>query len=384
VKPEFHDENTKNLRIIMWVLVAALIAFTITGFKLLSYDAARLLKHFPHYYSATPIDEAVREFFFVRIIIVLFLMVLLAGLHSNSVGVRVKHGLFITSMVVVMASIGYLQGMLLIVKPSLLAYTVVLFGLMAFTYIPVWLSTFICAVGFVAAGYTMHTFARLNPEYTNVLVYFVILSLLSIAISKTNFKRRLRELSQERELEVALSLLGERNKVLEKKSDRDAMTEITNRGYFDKMLGEVVHNPSPFAVIMIDVDNFKKFNDTYGHVAGDDCLRRVAQAITGALCRDGDSVSRYGGEEFGVILQATTVEGARSVAERIRQNIRALGIPHEKSAAGVVTVSLGVAVIPRAGQMSLTEVVEQADKCLYESKEYGRDRVTVKVVEVPA
>jgi diguanylate cyclase (GGDEF)-like protein len=127
---------------------------------------------------------------------------------------------------------------------------------------------------------------------------------------------------------------------------------------------------------MVDIDNFKALNDTYGHQAGDECLKRVAGALAETLRRAGDVAARYGGEEFAVILPATDAEGACVLAEEIRAGVHALGIPHQKSEHGVVTVSLGVASMVARETRAPEELVAAADRALYVSKNAGRNRIS--------
>jgi diguanylate cyclase (GGDEF)-like protein len=136
---------------------------------------------------------------------------------------------------------------------------------------------------------------------------------------------------------------------------------------------------APLALLMIDVDQFKTYNDHYGHPAGDACLRAIAGALRGGLVRREDAVSRYGGEEFTVILANTREAEAVSVADRLRLAVRALNLPHAGRTEGIVTISLGVAVM-LGGEASVaiadaTNLVEAADHALYRAKEAGRDRV---------
>jgi diguanylate cyclase (GGDEF)-like protein len=129
---------------------------------------------------------------------------------------------------------------------------------------------------------------------------------------------------------------------------------------------------------MIDVDDFKRFNDTYGHVAGDAALGAIARAIGSAVGRPRDLVARFGGEEFAVILSGTAAEAGRTLAERIRANVAAARIPHRTNrAASIVTISLGVAQ-GAPDDPSATAVIERADAALYEAKSGGRNRVCVR------
>jgi diguanylate cyclase (GGDEF)-like protein len=127
---------------------------------------------------------------------------------------------------------------------------------------------------------------------------------------------------------------------------------------------------------MADIDNFKEFNDAYGHMAGDECLRKVAAALAGAVMRPADMVARFGGEEFAVILPDTGANEATLVGERLLTSIRRMGLPHQHSgAASYVTLSFGlVAARPERG-MESAELIEMADRLLYQAKAEGRNRI---------
>lgn len=141
-----------------------------------------------------------------------------------------------------------------------------------------------------------------------------------------------------------------------------------------------MRDQTPLSLIMVDIDFFKVFNDTYGHQAGDDCLKRVAAALRDALKRPADIVARYGGEEFAAVLPDTDLDGAVVVAEAMRLDVEALGISHNKSAylskvSNYVTISLGVASIIPNEASSPERLVSMADNALYKAKEEGRNRV---------
>jgi len=166
---------------------------------------------------------------------------------------------------------------------------------------------------------------------------------------------------------------------LERMARLDGLTGVANRRTFDDLLlrewRRNARTGQPMSVIMIDVDHFKQYNDTYGHGEGDECLKQVTKAAEGALQRPADIVARYGGEEFVALLPDTTLEGAMAVAEGIRAAIAARAIPHAGSkAAPHVTVSLGVATgIPEADQ-DPSVLVRAADAQLYAAKAEGRNR----------
>ncbi|MGA2044783.1 MAG: PAS domain S-box protein [Roseiarcus sp.] len=174
--------------------------------------------------------------------------------------------------------------------------------------------------------------------------------------------------------------LAEANRRLEMLAGQDGLTGLANRRIFDVALRRehrrAIEERSPLAMIMIDVDRFKAFNDRFGHPAGDACLRRVARAIESASPWLGDLVARYGGEEFAALLPDTDEAGAAVVAERIRLAVLALAIEHEAGPARVVTVSAGVAALePGDSDGSVEALVLLADRALYCAKRGGRDQV---------
>jgi diguanylate cyclase (GGDEF)-like protein len=128
------------------------------------------------------------------------------------------------------------------------------------------------------------------------------------------------------------------------------------------------------SLVMIDVDHFKRFNDRYGHQAGDHCLAEIGRALAAVPGRPGDFAARYGGEEMALVLPSTPAAGALVIAERARQAVRALAIPHENNEGGIVTISLGVATTSGATDTP-ESLIEAADRALYSAKEGGRDRV---------
>ena len=161
----------------------------------------------------------------------------------------------------------------------------------------------------------------------------------------------------------------------------DGLTGVHNRRYFDEQLaaewGRAVRNKAALSIVMLDVDFFKRYNDHYGHQAGDDCLRLVASAIKNSLKRPADQVARYGGEEFVRLLPDTDLAGALLVAQQIGQQIFDLQIAHaDSSAAPVVTVSLGVCSKSATATGSALALLGQADAQLYAAKAGGRHRTS--------
>jgi two-component system chemotaxis family response regulator WspR len=178
-----------------------------------------------------------------------------------------------------------------------------------------------------------------------------------------------------------------KNAELQRLSTVDGLTGLANRRRFDEVLEQECRRArregGSLALIMTDVDFFKKYNDSYGHLGGDECLRRVAAVLAQGARRPGDLAARYGGEEFALVLPQTTLEGAATVAETLRSGVAALDILHEgSSVAPHVTLSLGVAVAePDSARLEPTPLVEEADAALYQAKRSGRNRFVVRGAE---
>lgn len=162
---------------------------------------------------------------------------------------------------------------------------------------------------------------------------------------------------------------------------QDGLTQVSNRRYFDEYLLRQQklsqRSGSFFALLMFDIDFFKSYNDHYGHLAGDDCLRLVAKVLKQSVERPGDFVARFGGEEFAVVLPETDIAGAILVATKLLANVRELGIKHKGSLFGVVTGSIGIAASD-GSKKTLQELIDTADRRLYVAKTSGRDQFISK------
>ena len=174
--------------------------------------------------------------------------------------------------------------------------------------------------------------------------------------------------------------LKRRGDLLETLSMRDGLTGIANRRRFNDCLNrawrQAMRGATPMSLLMADIDCFKAYNDTYGHMAGDECLKAVAATLAGVLKRPGDLAARFGGEEFVVILEETDLAGAMHLAEAMRLAVSDLGLAHDGSCVSkVVTITLGAACcVPKAGG-SAENLLCLADRKLYEAKMAGRNRV---------
>ncbi len=192
------------------------------------------------------------------------------------------------------------------------------------------------------------------------------------------FVANIRDVSRQKHAELALEVVMTE---LAEQAATDPLTGVANRRTFEKSLAmewrRAMRVGDPMALLLIDVDDFKAFNDLYGHQAGDDCLRFIARTIVGSIRRAHDLVARYGGEEFVVMLPATTADGAERTAETIRAMIAARAMPHAASAYGRVAISVGVAATIPMSDADPGALIEAADSALYAAKRQGRNRVVV-------
>lgn len=169
------------------------------------------------------------------------------------------------------------------------------------------------------------------------------------------------------------------NDMLDQLSLTDSLTRLGNRRMFDITLENewrrCRRDNLPLSVVMFDVDQFKSYNDTYGHQAGDLCLQKIADRLYEAAARAGDVAARYGGEEFALILPATDKPGSEYLARLVRLTVRNMGLPHVRSEKQVITISAGVATLVPSEKYDVAELVRRADLALYQAKDSGRDTV---------
>jgi diguanylate cyclase (GGDEF)-like protein/PAS domain S-box-containing protein len=182
----------------------------------------------------------------------------------------------------------------------------------------------------------------------------------------------LRDLTDEKLAQIALEQLA----------TRDGLTGLANRRCFDDTLhaewSRALRQQQPLSLLMVDVDNFKAYNDAHGHLGGDECLKRIASAVASEM-RANDLVARYGGEEFAVILPNQSLKGAATVAERIRCRVEQLQLPNRLAPNGRITVSIGAATAIAGADNDPSELVAIADAALYRAKHLGRNRISLPI-----
>ena len=200
---------------------------------------------------------------------------------------------------------------------------------------------------------------------------------LSVRLGNMGISSEMRSISAD--FDTMAAALGEARAQLEQLATVDPLLDIANRRKFDEVFEKEWRRArrarKPLALMMIDLDRFKSFNDRYGHPAGDDCLRRVVKAVDQSLRRPGDLLARYGGEELVCVLPETDLDGAIVVSEAVRANVYDGNIPHEDGIDKRVTVSIGVAVAVPSSVLSEEDLVDAADRSLYAAKDAGRNQV---------
>ncbi|ACN14648.1 signal transduction family protein (GGDEF domain protein) [Desulforapulum autotrophicum HRM2] len=191
-----------------------------------------------------------------------------------------------------------------------------------------------------------------------------------------------RNLELEQVVENRTKELAEANRLLQIQTNTDSLTNIGNRRFFDQMLVQEwsrgQRGGTPLALIMLDIDHFKRFNDRYGHLAGDACLQALAKALAESGRRAGELAARYGGEEFAILLPNMDKQIVLETATQIHQRVLSLAIPHTDSLLGIVTVSIGVAILQPSNQLLPVELVRQADAALYRAKTNGRNCIQLE------
>lgn len=221
----------------------------------------------------------------------------------------------------------------------------------------------------------------IHLEVVRAQEFILTLCIVGIGFSVLINELRLRERDLEERVRQRTSALEASNNKLAALSQTDGLTGIANRRRFDEALTiewqRAAREQRSLALLMLDVDYFKAYNDNYGHQAGDDCLRTIAVLLGDKARRAGDLAARYGGEEFAVIAPATDESSAAAIAEAIRMALEQLTLPHSAAPCGIVTASIGVAIMTPARNEQAQTLVQRADAALYQAKQQGRNRVVI-------
>lgn len=225
-------------------------------------------------------------------------------------------------------------------------------------------------LGFFAV--VMATSWQIIPNFTSNLINIVTVTVFSVMIATMTYRSHVSLLDSQ-------SLINEHNHFLKQLAEMDGLTRLPNRRKFEQIFcmewARAFREKQPLSIIMIDIDYFKNYNDYYGHLAGDDCLKQIADSLRSSMLRQTDFVCRYGGEEFIVILPNTDQYGAVKVAEKIRQNVAAACIPHAGSSFKQITLSMGIATLAGFDSYSKEELISAADKAMYSVKLKGRNQI---------
>ena len=324
----------------------------------------------------------------------LFTLVILGMTYVIPKTSLVKHGFYIISAGTFLCFWAGLWPMLSSVEPTRYVYhfwalAVFVFDFLVFrnVYRIMMGTSFLLFVSYILIAFVFAdqiiVESSIDTFIKEVSVFYIAILLLLIGMGI--FLARVTEASVRNDFikNQLLALEAERLQILsqelEKLSLTDSMTGLANRRYAEIKLTDEwkrsIRRQSSLSLLMIDVDNFKGYNDYYGHQQGDECLYQVAQQLQTSCQRIDDLCARYGGEEFIVILSETESEQACYLAEEVRKSIESIGIHHEKSTYGVVTVSIGVSTGTPRSFSSIDELVNAADEALYEAKGAGRNQV---------
>lgn len=315
-----------------------------------------------------------------RSALIVFLTGFLLATRKAIVGTSLRYVAWDLAFIgVSLAWIAIFTGALQIVRPGIEPYLMAVFTISAIIFQDVLRSTLIFGMGLLL----MLAFAvPLQPDpriLRSEIINSAIFSALAFIISRVVYTMQLHNFRNNRIIAEQKRELAASNEMLRRLSFLDPLTNIANRRYMQMVLEREwklqARTGRPLAVIMIDIDWFKLFNDTYGHQSGDDCLRRVATALEAAVKRPADLVARYGGEEFIVLLPQTDRKGAICTGNRLMEAVRDLNIENSGSPIGHVTVSMGVASCEPLPDVDLDDLIRSADCALYEAKFSGKNRI---------
>jgi len=264
--------------------------------------------------------------------------------------------------------------------PVFTGITIIMFGSASFLYTP-FLTSIVLYVSTAIILILLSWFLLPYPFALANTINTPIMAFLCIVMARMTYILRVQDFIKHQTTEKQKEELISANNLLYTISNNDPLTGIPNRRCFDKLLRQewnrAFREQTSLALLMIDIDFFKDYNDLFGHQAGDHCLKLVAEALKKSLMRPGDMVARYGGEEFAVILPNTDLAGACQTANNLCACIRELQCVHPSSPTHFLTISIGLTTLYPNPNLSLDEMINRADRALYEAKKAGRNQYVV-------
>jgi diguanylate cyclase (GGDEF)-like protein len=367
LREEFTAHNIRRERLLAFFSICILII-------LIGIDCLIM------YESSEPLRDLCIYSIAARSALIMFLTGFLLATRKAIVGSSSRYGAWDLAFIgVSLAWVAIFTGVLQIVRPGIEPYLMAAFTISAIIFQDVLRSTLIFGMGLLL----MLAFAvPLQPDpliLRSEIINSLIFSALAFIISRVVFTMQLHNFRNARIIAEQKRELAASNEMLQRLSFLDPLTNIANRRYMQMVLEREwklqARTGRPLAVIMIDIDWFKLFNDTYGHQSGDDCLKRVANALEAAVKRPTDLVARYGGEEFIVLLPQTDRQGSICTGNRLMEAIRDLKIENSGSPIGHVTVSMGIASCAPLPDGDFADLIRSADYALYEAKFSGKNHI---------
>lgn len=368
--------NLLRLRSVAWLMVAAMPAIALLDLRAVAGLATANVSQL----SMTVV--AVRG----MLVLVPLLFLLACRVPRSAEGVGRRHEIYMYGFIAfALLGAAVVAGLGQQLRPSIGAYLLAVFIAAAFLHLTLAESLLVHLPAWAVLVALLLLYRQDTATVTPDLVNATFMAALALVVSRIQYIDRARDFlngrlidQQQAELVYANAQLGEANGVLRRLSFLDSLTNGPNRRYLGEYLERewlrAARDQTPLAVVMVDIDHFKEFNDRYGHQAGDRCLESVSAALRGALHRPADFLARYGGEEFVGVLPETDQVGACHVAEEMRLAVQALGTGGTADGEERVTVSLGVAARRPSWMDRPADLIAAADRSLYAAKSSGRNR----------
>lgn len=368
--------NITRLRIIAWlIIITNLVLIGIHLVYISQVESQQILDRTPQLIVLRLILITISATFLV-----------LAGRQQSPNSITPEHSWYALYYILAnLICIALLTGIVQAIASGIASsYLMAVMVIAAFVHLSLKESLLIFGVAWVSVSVAVW----LQPNWlvaSSAFLNCTIVTIIALVITRVNYDLKVKEFINVKLIETQKEELTQSNNMLRRLSYLDALTSVPNRRYFDEYFSRewsrALRDRRPLSLLMVDIDQFKLYNDTYGHQAGDQCLAQVAAALSGALRRTGDFVARYGGEEFTVILPGAGQAGAGQVADRMRRAVAGLNILHPGGSSGRLTISIGMATIIPSEQDRIEQLIANADAGLYRAKREGGNRcarVTVR------